>query len=192
MVEETRLSRWSRLKKVKTSTKTKSPDEDLEKVMPLAGVPEDGNLPAEVEADEEPKEELAPEDLPDPDTLDKDSDFSVFLGDKVPEAIKRKAMSALWRSDPILANLDGLNDYDEDYTGLGLVQEAVKTAYQVGKGYATEEDDVEGDEEKGDGDAVAATPSPESIDDGTTTTETAENEENRREPSPPDDVDHSA
>lgn len=131
MDEERPLARWSRLKRKNTQANT---DEAV--APPLT---EENALVASV-ADDASVEEVAPEDLPDPETLDKDSDFSVFLGDKVPEAIKRKAMSALWRSDPVLANLDGLNDYDEDFSLIETVGEVIKTAYQAGKGYV--EDDV--------------------------------------------------
>jgi hypothetical protein len=37
----------------------------------------------------------------------------------VPEELRRLALRKLWRSDPVLANVDGLNDYDLDYTKLG-------------------------------------------------------------------------
>jgi hypothetical protein len=40
----------------------------------------------------------------------------------------------LWRSDPVLANLDGLIDHGEDYTDAAMVPDTLKTAYQVGKG----------------------------------------------------------
>jgi hypothetical protein len=33
----------------------------------------------------------------------------------VPEALRNRALRKLWLSDPVLANLDGLNDYDEDF-----------------------------------------------------------------------------
>lgn len=83
--------------------------------------------------------EPPPVDLPTPETLDKDSDFSAFLKDGVPEALRRRALRVLWRSDPVLANLDGLNDYDEDYRSIGTVVEAVRTAYAAGRGYLDRE-----------------------------------------------------
>ena len=52
------------------------------------------------------------EELPDVETLTYESDFSVFMGDGVPDMIKRRALRKLWTSNPLLANLDGLNDYD--------------------------------------------------------------------------------
>ena len=96
----------------------------------------------------------AAEELPDIDSLDKTSDFTVFLKEGVPEAIRRKALRRLWRLDPVLANLDGLNDYDEDFSAVGMVTEHLKTIYKVGKGYLDEDeapgDEVPGDEAPGD------------------------------------------
>ena len=52
------------------------------------------------------------ESLPDVETLTYDSDFSVFLREGVPERLKQAALRKLWLSNPVFANLDGLNDYD--------------------------------------------------------------------------------
>lgn len=76
-----------------------------------------------------------PADLPDVATLNRESDYTVFLREGVPEEIRRQALRALWRSDPVLANLDGLNDYDEDFTHVRTMSKAVRTAYRVGKGF---------------------------------------------------------
>jgi hypothetical protein len=43
-------------------------------------------------------------------------------------------MRRLWRLNPVLAVLDGLNDYDGDYTNAATDAPGVKTSYQVGKG----------------------------------------------------------
>ncbi len=53
--------------------------------------------------------------LPDIETLGKDSDYTGFLRAGVPEALQNMALRKLWLSDPMLANLDGLNDYDDDF-----------------------------------------------------------------------------
>ncbi len=79
----------------------------------------DSPVPAPEAEPSEPPAEIDPADLPDIDSLDKDSDYTVFMREGVPEGLKKLALRALWRSDPILANLDGLNDYDEDF-GLAL------------------------------------------------------------------------
>jgi Protein of unknown function (DUF3306) len=73
--------------------------------------------------------------LPSIDDLDFHSDFTVFMAKNVPEALRRAALRKLWTSDPVLANLDGLNDYDEDYHLVDTTITAAQTAYQAGRGY---------------------------------------------------------
>jgi hypothetical protein len=82
----------------------------------------------------EEAEVLAALDLPDPDTLTKGDDFSVFMARAVPDYIRRRALRTLWRSNPVLANLDNLIDYGEDYTDAAMAVENIQTSYQVGKG----------------------------------------------------------
>ena len=88
---------------------------------------------AELEAktDEEILEELG---LPDPKTLKPGDDFAAFLKDAVPDRIKKVALRKLWTSNPILANVDGLLDYGEDFTDAAVGAGVVETTYQVGKG----------------------------------------------------------
>jgi hypothetical protein len=76
--------------------------------------------------------------LPPIDELTAESDYTVFLGKDVPEAVTRAALRKLWLSDPALLSLDGLNDYDEDYNIVDTVVSAVRTSYQVGKGHVDE------------------------------------------------------
>ncbi len=89
-----------------------------------------------------PEKELTEEDFDhvDFDALDYNSDFQQFMGKGVPEAIQRKALRKLWQSNPLLANIDGLNDYDEDFTDAALAVDAIKTAYKVGRGYLSDEE----------------------------------------------------
>ncbi|RLJ59919.1 uncharacterized protein DUF3306 [Litoreibacter meonggei] len=77
---------------------------------------------------------LAELDLPDPDTLKMGDDFSAFMAKAVPDRIRRRALRTLWRSNPVLANVDMLVDYGEDFTDRATVVENMQTAYQVGKG----------------------------------------------------------
>jgi len=72
--------------------------------------------------------------LPDPDLLKMGDDFRAFMAKAVPERLRRRALRRLWVSNPVLANLDGLIDYAEDYTDSARVVANMKTAYQVGKG----------------------------------------------------------
>ena len=99
--DEPFLSRWSRRKKDEREH-ARTPADEVDEA---------------AEAGEQPAE-ISPEDLPDIDTLDKDSDFTVFMREGVPEALKRRALRKLWTTDPVLANVDGLNDYDGDYATL--------------------------------------------------------------------------
>ena len=82
------------------------------------------------------EEALARLELPDPDTLSPGDDFARFLAREVPERIRRRALRTLWRSNPVLANVDGLVDHGEDYTDAATVPALLKTSYEVGRGLA--------------------------------------------------------
>ncbi|WP_300519831.1 DUF3306 domain-containing protein [Aliiroseovarius sp.] len=77
---------------------------------------------------------LAELNLPDPDSLGEGDDFKAFLQDAVPARIRTRALRRLWRVNPVLANVDGLIDYGEDFNDASFVVENMQTAYQVGKG----------------------------------------------------------
>ena len=72
--------------------------------------------------------------LPDPDAMVKGDDFKAFLSKAVPAHLRKRALRTLWRSNPILACVDGLNDYDDDYLAGSFGQGPISTTYQVGKG----------------------------------------------------------
>jgi hypothetical protein len=59
----------------------------------------------------------------------------------VPETLRRKALRKLWRLNPVFANLDGLNDYDEDFTDAATAVQAVKTIYKVGRGMVSDDEE---------------------------------------------------
>jgi len=82
------------------------------------------------------------------DALDYSSDYTRFMGKDVPEMIQRRALRALWRSDPILANVDGLNDYDDDFTDAATVVQNLVSAYKTGQGYRTDEEIAAANEEQ--------------------------------------------
>ncbi len=85
--------------------------------------------------DEKSDDEILAElDLPAPESLEPGSDFSAFMAKAVPDRIRRRALRVLWRSNPVLANVDMLVDYGEDFTDGAKVIENMQTAYQVGKG----------------------------------------------------------
>ncbi|WP_415401029.1 DUF3306 domain-containing protein [Tateyamaria sp. SN3-11] len=93
---------------------------------------------AEAELEERPDEEiLAALDLPEPEALDSPDAVREFLKAELPQRLKTRALRRLWRLNPMLANLDGLVDYGEDFTDAATVIENMQTAYQVGKGMVT-------------------------------------------------------
>ena len=73
-------------------------------------------------------------ELPNPDEMEMGDDFSGFMSKSVPDRLRRRALRTLWRSNPVLANVDNLVDYGEDFTDAALAVENIQTAYQVGKG----------------------------------------------------------
>ena len=127
------VSRWSQRKRQARVADPKDQDETPLQEPTGQGEPvpaPDGTAP----------DETAAADLPDPDTLNADSDFTVYLKDGVPEELRQRALRRLWRSNPLLANVDGLNDYDLDYTDKATVVAGLKTLYQVGRGLVVDED----------------------------------------------------
>lgn len=122
------LSRWSERKLA--ARRGKAPDEAA---APTSA--EEMPPPAESMQSTEPAEESEAPALPSIDELDSQSDYTAFLNENVPEALRRAALRKLWTSDPVLANLDGLNDYDDDYNAIGQVIGLVRSSYQAGRGY---------------------------------------------------------
>ncbi|MEZ5658318.1 MAG: DUF3306 domain-containing protein [Burkholderiaceae bacterium] len=85
----------------------------------------------EQKTDDEILQELG---LPDPDVLNEGDDFKPFMQRVVPERLRRRALRRLWSVNPVLANLDGLVDYGEDFTDAATVIPDLRTTYLVGKG----------------------------------------------------------
>lgn len=117
------LDRWSRLKQTDD---------------PLPEEPE-APPPAPVEDDRSDDEILADLGLPHPEELKPGDDVTGFMAKTVPDRLRRMALRQLWRSNPVLANVDGLVEYGEDYTDGALVVENLQTLYQVGKGMFVED-----------------------------------------------------
>ena len=89
----------------------------------------------QAELEEKSDEEILAElKLPDPDAMQQGDDFSVFMAKAVPARLRRRALRRLWLTNPVLANLDELLEYGEDFTDAATVVENLQTAYQVGKG----------------------------------------------------------
>lgn len=115
---------------------------------------DDPESPEETETKELTEEDFADVDF---DALNYESDYGRFMKKGVPETIRRRALKQLYRSNPILANVDGLNDYDDDFTDAALAVEVLQTAYKVGRGYLTDDDIAELDEYGDDEDAELET-----------------------------------
>lgn len=152
------LSRWSQRK---ADARDGRLDEDAEveiaALEPEAG--DDAPAPQAGAVDGDDPEELAvPEELRgiDIDSLGYDADFTVFMKAGVPEALRRKALRRLWRTNPVLACLDGLNDYEEDFTDAAVAVKGLESAYRIGKGYLfAEPDETEGEAEVAAADEIA-------------------------------------
>ena len=72
--------------------------------------------------------------MPDPENIQLGTDITGFMRKEIPEFLRRKALRGLWKSNPVLAVLDGLNDYDEDYTLASTAGQTVTSLYKVGEG----------------------------------------------------------
>ena len=117
--DETIFSRWSRRKRAAV-------DESEGEAQPEAPIEQTPQLSE--------GEWLAQNNQPAPEDLQEGDDFSAFLKADVPDMLRRRALRQLWRSNPALANLDGLVDYGDDFTDAATVPDVIATAYKVGKG----------------------------------------------------------
>ncbi|MGI9407851.1 MAG: DUF3306 domain-containing protein [Hyphomicrobiaceae bacterium] len=178
------IGRWSRRKaEVKDGLRRKEPEvvrgRMITEPLPVAVADEDVDAPDEpvvpAEPDTPPETDTAGDDdkIPsvedlegiDIDALGYDADFTRFMQPGVPDALRQRALRRLWRTNPILANVDGLNDYDEDFSDAALAVDAVKSAYKVGQGYLNDEEVAERDAERLGETAVADAPPNEDIED---------------------------
>jgi hypothetical protein len=133
--DEQFLSRWSRRKRATRRPDAKEPQSDETREAPegAQGTERDAEADAAREAELRANREAA--EAVDLETLNEDSDFSVFMKEGVPHLLRRRAMAALWRSSPVFANLDRLVDYDDDFGSPDLVAKTLQSAWQVGRGY---------------------------------------------------------
>ncbi len=130
------LSRWSQRKQ------RAEPDTDGGR--PDIGPEQDKGADTEA-ADEEWTANREAAEAIDIDSLDENSDYSPFFKNGVPRALKSAALRQLWRSNPVFANIDGLNDYDEDFTIPKTPMGAIRTAWKFGRGFIAEDDVVDED-----------------------------------------------
>jgi hypothetical protein len=127
------LRRWSRRKAEARSPETPPAEAASDCAEPALASPE--QMPEPAASGPAP---IDPKDLPDIETLDASSDFTVFMRPGVPEHLRTLALRKLWRSDPIFSKLDGLVEYGEDYTIQSWPKGVIKTAYRIGRGFMDE------------------------------------------------------
>jgi hypothetical protein len=128
--DERFLSRWSRLKH--------NAREDVTEPAATEAAVEAAAIPAEGDADEEREaaENRRAAEAIDIDALRYGDDFSPFMKRGVPEPLRRRALRKFFASDPLLANLDGLNDYDEDFNNPEFM--VYRSAWDAARGFLTE------------------------------------------------------
>jgi hypothetical protein len=122
------LSRWS---------DRKLSSEQDESALPSAGV-EQVQAPADEFEGKSDDDILCILELPDPETLTLGDTVEKFMDGRVPERLRARALRAFWKTNPVLANIDGLDEYCDDYTDAAMIIENMETLYQVGKGYASQ------------------------------------------------------
>jgi len=157
--EKSFLSRWSQRKR----------EAEEEAAAGAVEAPQGGAGPqrvaatdtAGIPAADDDADRVDPRDLPDIDTLDASSDFSVFMKNGVPQILKRRALRKLWHVDPAFSFHDGLTDYNLDYTDAATVVPNLKTIYQVGKGMVLPDEEKPEDEEQSGEDHQEAAESPQ-------------------------------
>ena len=132
--DETFVRRWSRRKSAARSQLSDSEPAPAAPAAPAGPAPVPPSAAPTAGGPDGPDAEGDPAFLPDIESLTYGSDFTVFLRAGVPAEIRKRALRQLWRSDPVLANLDGLVEYGEDYSQIGITPQIVRTAYQVGRG----------------------------------------------------------
>jgi Protein of unknown function (DUF3306) len=133
------LRRWSRRKSEARSTAAAPTEASSEPGQPAPASSEQAFEPEQVAA-----APVDPKELPDIESLDASSDYTVFMRPGVPLELRNQALRKLWRSDPLLANLDGLLEYGGDYTIPSWPKGTIRTAYQIGRGFATELEKIAG------------------------------------------------
>lgn len=145
------LSRWSRRKLAEKQREdlglpelveeTEPAPEDLSALADDDPPPAEAKAPGELDTDADPeadRERHPAEDI-DIESLTKESDFTIFMQKGVPAALKKRALRKLWTSDPVLANLDGLNDYEDMEWTYGLSDRAT-TGWKLGRGFLSDKD----------------------------------------------------
>lgn len=130
------LARWSKRKQAQLS----DPDGDPDAAAPAAEPVEIDEEQLQAEQAEAEANRLAAEAVFELDEIEDGFDFSIFLKRGVPDLLRKKGLQKFFNSNPVLANLDGLNDYDEDYNN--PLHKVYKSSWDVARGFLTESEKV--------------------------------------------------
>ena len=129
MSDKSFLSRWSRLKKEQSSTPVADPAEQTER--PLEAQNNEAEITEPLtddQAENQPNniepEPLTDEDMPDIESLNEESDYSAFLSPGVSDELRNLALRKLFNL-PQFNIVDGLNDYDDDFSKMPALSQAV-------------------------------------------------------------------
>ncbi|MGD2172313.1 MAG: DUF3306 domain-containing protein [Gammaproteobacteria bacterium] len=104
---ESALSRWSR-RKVEARKEAQGEHSAAEAPAETPPIADKAAEEAEIPV-------LTDADMPDIDTLDESSDYSVFMSSGVSDKLRNLALRKLFGA-PVFNIRDGLDEYDEDYT----------------------------------------------------------------------------
>ena len=115
--QENFLSRWSRRKQIaKDEALLAEPEEPLKEVSLEADLDADQALEVQaVDQELEPEPALTDEDMPPIESLNEESDFSMFMSRGVSDELRNLALKKLFKA-AVFNVRDGLDEYDEDYT----------------------------------------------------------------------------
>ncbi len=144
--EDGLLSRWSRRRAQVREAEEREAQEiaareaEQAETQALLADPEQRDVPPDDETRQKWIEELEQIDI---DALSYDSDFTIFMKSWVPGALRQRALRKLWTTNPALAVLDGLNDYDLDYTDAAMGAGKVISSWSPQGGYAKLEEMAE-------------------------------------------------
>lgn len=110
------IHRWSKRKadQEKPETHADKPvlDDEVEPDSQIEESAQEAATDGDSDTSEEEKEIPTIETL---ESIDEEGDFSAFLGPEVDETLQRLALRKMFKS-PFYNVVDGLNDYDEDFT----------------------------------------------------------------------------
>ena len=115
------LARWSRRKRAEADQRPSLDEADESGSASAAPETQSGAIAPVADAAQASPPPLTDADMPDIESLDAQSDVSGFLSPEVSEELRRAALRKVFLS-PAFNVVDGLDDYDEDFTrfeGLG-------------------------------------------------------------------------